>query len=91
MRATIYGRKLLWAVNPIYPDSSLVYYNHNIYEAKNVMTPTQVYYYVDRLRHGDTPTIQDYPLEDLEYLAEKLPDMRVVLKNYIKHKKLEEK
>ena len=89
MRATVYGRKLLWGVNPIYPGDSLVYYNHNVYDVANLQTAHGVYYIVQGIRDGVSKlkTIEDYSIEDLERIALCIPEFKTTIKSYIKHKK----
>lgn len=90
MRATVYGRKLLWCVNPILPSLTLVYYNHNVYELPNFpMTPHEVYYTVQGIRDEAyiPPTIEDYSVKDLEHIASCIPEMATTIKSYIKKQK----
>lgn len=97
MKSTVRGRKLVWCVNPIFPDSSLVYYGHEVYAHRNLLTPTGCYYFVDAIRAGirdnsPRPTIyEEYSAEDLEFLAKHCPDIAVTLKAYAKKKRLEGK
>lgn len=91
MRATVYGRKLLWSVNPILPSLTLVYYNHEVYELPNSpMTPHQVYYTLQGIidKTMIPPTIEDYSVKDLEYIASRVPEMAVTIKSYIKKHRL---
>lgn len=93
MRATVYGRGLLWSVNPILSSLTLVYYNHEVYELSNFpMTPHQVYYAVQGIRDKTCipPTIEDYSVRDLEYIASCIPEMATTIKSYIKKHKLGE-
>lgn len=94
MKSTVYGRKLLWCVNPISPDSSLVYYGHEVYSHKNILTPKECYYFIDMIRAGirdgqPLPTVyEEFNAKDLRYLASQLPDLRVTLEGYARRKEL---
>ena len=89
MKATVYNTKITFYVNPIYPDRRILVYNHEYYDIDNNPTPTEMYYFIkdihtsNILKHHKLE--DEYDLEDLKYIIEKLG-----IKNYRLNKAIKE-